>query len=216
MVCGELCLAEDLHERGLHRRDEPVEPVLDGALAVEVDGEWHVLLSLLGVHSNGGLGGHGRCRGVVGVSLRRELQLGDVVEAVSEVLLHRLGVVSERQQVEQGRIGEEVESGEGLALRLQVLEQRLLAHFQADLHGLQSLRPVVGRAGLDDVGSVLRVCHELAPVAVDLVESLAVLRQLDADILAAEVDCLEPLPSLGVDHTSVVDNRIEGNWKGYG
>ena len=59
-----------------------------------------------------------------------EADLGDVLEALAEVRLHGRRVLRLRQDLEELIVGQEVESRERLALRLQILAEALLHHLQ--------------------------------------------------------------------------------------
>ena len=74
----------------------------------------------------------------MGVLICRELNLDDVVEALSEMRLHSLSVSGLRENFQELVIGEEEETREGASLGGQVVLQALLNLIEGPVVALES------------------------------------------------------------------------------
>jgi len=99
---------KDFFESGLHLGFKVAEIVLDGASADEFSVEGNVLLTVLRVHTKGGLEGLG--------AFQLEFEVTETIETVTNLLIDLNGVVTVGKDVEQGLVGQEVEPRENLLL----------------------------------------------------------------------------------------------------
>ena len=120
----------------------------------------------------------------------------DAGEAFVDVLLDLLRVTLLAKDLQQVVVGQEVETREALALRLQVLVQALLDLLQLVVHVRQRGHHAVRGASPHRVGVRVHHLRVGAVGAVDLVEQRRLARQLAPDILRRHEDGLEvhPLP----------------------
>eukprot|EP00665_Eupelagonemidae_sp_cell47_P010541 gene10541-biopygen3804 len=114
-------------------------------------------------------------------------------EDLREVLHQLLRVRRLGEDVEEDPLADEVEPREGVPLPLQVDGQLALALLQLLLQRRQPAQDVARVAETHDVRLLVRPRHDLAPLPVDDLEPLRLLRELAADVPPGE-DRLEVLP----------------------
>ena len=155
------------------------------------------LLALAGDHAED-------VRGLVAVA---EAQLHEVVEALPEVRLHRLRPLRLREDLQQLVVGEEEEAREGHALGQQVVLQRLLDRVQRLVRRPEPLEAAGLRAAHLRHRVLLRLLHGGLPLHVDVLEHLALVRQLLPDVAGVE-DALEVHP-VPLDVQPLVEGLLE-------
>jgi hypothetical protein len=132
---------DDGLESVLHLPFEITEVVLDGTRACERCGEFDVL-TILGEHT-------------FGSSVRTwarflELHAAHTIEAIAEVLVNLLRVVTVGEDIEEGLVRDEVESWEDLLLLLKVLVKSPLAKIDLGDEILEDLVTAISVGGGDD------------------------------------------------------------------
>lgn len=114
-----------------------------------------------------------------------EIDAGDGVEQLGEVLLNHGGVGAVRQNVQQVSRCHEIETREGHAFRFEVLGQGLLAQLQLRVQFLKLVQDAGPQCHVDHVGLGHQVDKNRLELGVGLVEPVGVQRQLNADIVRA-------------------------------
>ena len=103
------------------------------------------------------------------------------LEALAQVRLHRVGVLGLREDRDELVVGEEVEAREGGALRLEVVGEVLLHALELGVALDPLLLELLVVAEGDDLRRRLHLVEGLAPLAVDVGEALALLRQMQGE-----------------------------------
>jgi hypothetical protein len=116
-----------------------------------------------------------------------EAEVLDVVEQLEQVDADRRRI-RRAEHREQLVVGHEEEAREGIALRVEVLREALLAVVEALAEQAQRVEAASLAAAVDDVGVLRGRRHDRAPLLVDEPEALRLFRELLADVLRAHED----------------------------
>mmetsp|Transcript_20734 Transcript_20734/g.31850 ORF Transcript_20734/g.31850 Transcript_20734/m.31850 type:complete len:616 (-) Transcript_20734:4614-6461(-) len=160
VVSGGLGGLQHVTKSGLHHALKIAEVVLDGAVALEVLVERNVFV-FLGPHSLGLLGRTGLSWAL------DEVEALHAIEAIAEILVDLLGVVTVGEDVKQGLVGHKVESSEDLLLLFKVLVQGLLALLDFLEEDVQELFSAVVGTSRDYAGLLNGFTHHVLELLID-------------------------------------------------
>ena len=172
----------------LHLGLKVAQVVFDSTVADERSREFDILLTILGVHTEGSL-----------VGLRAghvEHAVFQTIKAIADLGVDDHGVVAVRENIQKGLVGNEIEAREDLLLLFKIGIQGLLASLDILMHTVKGLEAAFEAASLYDVVVFNSIAHKLFPVEVDLFETLGVIRQLGTNILRGEENRVETGPVL--------------------
>jgi len=185
VISSDLCSVEDIFKSSNHLSLKIAKVELYDALESKVRIERYNLL-ILGIHGNGSP--------VRSWAFLQEFNVFKTVEAIADVLVDLLWVVTVRKNVQQGLIRNEIEASEDLLLSLEIIVKSLLASFDFTVESVEQFLTAISSASGDDSRFFFSFTHQFFPFIVHLLETFGVFGELGTDIIGADEDGFETLP----------------------